>query len=358
MEAHGQVWRPTPGQTTCFLCYREMNSGAGLYAHLRRHLDCDEVKRRRFFNDDGDFDQDLDLPRDQSSKSYACKSCEYQGPSVYALRRHRDLHTTPYLCRFCDHASDTIEDLREHWRRCENREDRPHICEFCNKSFHFKSSLRHHLFGHENSRNNDKLDEKKLKFRYRPLQCFVCDEQIFGFQYGHHVRTHIRFQGRYICRRCPLSFETLSALQEHVASSHRLFHCHQCTFSTRSRESLGAHIGRHHEKGEGGSLMKKMFPCTHPGCRKSFNHQDLYEKHLALHGAKRKSGDNDDTPGKIRVLRKWTPTEDEYLRAGVAEFGKGCWKEIIEKYKDRFHESRDRFSIRLRYGYLAKMGKV
>ena len=64
------------------------------------------------------------------------------------------------------------------------------------------------------------------------------------------------------------------------------------------------------------------------------------------------------TERKIRILNKWTKVEDDFLREGVAEFGKGKWKEILEKYKDKFHESRDRFSVRLRYGYLEKMGKV
>ena len=59
-----------------------------------------------------------------------------------------------------------------------------------------------------------------------------------------------------------------------------------------------------------------------------------------------------------RNPRKWTRDEDEYLCAGVREFGKGCWKEILEKFKENFHESRDRFSIRLRYVYLEKMGQV
>ena len=56
--------------------------------------------------------------------------------------------------------------------------------------------------------------------------------------------------------------------------------------------------------------------------------------------------------------QKWTDNEDDWICAGVRELGKGSWKEILDKYKDHFHESRDRFTIRLRYAWLEKRGHV
>ena len=50
--------------------------------------------------------------------------------------------------------------------------------------------------------------------------------------------------------------------------------------------------------------------------------------------------------------------EDNWLVSGVREFGKGHWKQILEKYKGYFQYGRNRFTLRLRYAYLMKTGRI
>lgn len=61
---------------------------------------------------------------------------------------------------------------------------------------------------------------------------------------------------------------------------------------------------------------------------------------------------------KKRDCQKWTEAEDNWLVSGVREFGKGQWKQILEKYKEYFQEGRNRFTLRLRYAYLMKTGRI
>ena len=61
---------------------------------------------------------------------------------------------------------------------------------------------------------------------------------------------------------------------------------------------------------------------------------------------------------KKRDCHKWTEVEDNWLVSGVREFGKGQWKQILEKYKGYFQYGRNRFTLRLRYAYLMKTGRI
>ena len=61
---------------------------------------------------------------------------------------------------------------------------------------------------------------------------------------------------------------------------------------------------------------------------------------------------------KKRDCQKWTEMEDNWLVSGVREFGKGHWKQILEKYKGYFQYGRNRFTLRLRYAYLMKTGRI
>ena len=193
LQKHGP-YKPAGGRIPCFICFRELMPGQVLYAHVKRHICCGERRKNRIPEE-----EDIHSLKYKSLyKNFQCGICEYQGPNMLGLRRHMELHMVPYLCCKCDHQSDSIPTLREHWRNHHhNRAEKKFVCELCHKSFGFKSSLRSHIGGHESSRDQDDREDqsKRFRFRYRPFPCFVCDEPVFGSQYGCHLRTHIKFQG-------------------------------------------------------------------------------------------------------------------------------------------------------------------
>ena len=328
---HEEEYQPRAGFTLCLFCFAETKQGPPMITHFKRHLNFQRFGRKE-------------------KTSFRCNTCDYEGASAERLKNHLRLHELPYQCRNCDHKAESEEAFRDHWRTNHPSEQK-YVCDLCSKTFRFKESLRSHIEGHDRSKDqDDKEISKRFKFKYRIFHCFVCDEEVFGFKLGTHLRTHIRFENKLQCRLCPAEFDTKISLVDHMGANHGTesrFQCHACSFITHCVDSLNGHIKIKHEERH----ISRPFACSHPGCQKSFNHQEIYEKHVALHTKK-------TMRAMKRNPRKWTRDEDEYLCAGVREFGKGCWKEILEKFKENFHESRDRFSIRLRYVYLEKMGQV
>ena len=410
-KKHGEKYQQREGTAACFLCFKDVTVSIQYTAHIRSHIKLDNGIERK--------------------PHHKCPHCDFQARLYPSLVGHEKVHLLPYMCSKCDFKADSIAEFKEHWQDLHMQpEDRKLTCELCNKHFVSKEALLGHIDFHDRKKDEENQQTKGLKYkpvllRYGSFKCFVCDEDVYRMHYNVHIRSHIRFRGHSIkCQVCTAEFGTRTLLRHHVAAVHdkvRRFHCHACSFSSYSKPSLTFHIKAKHEGGAKGP--QKRYPCPLPKCRKSFNHKETYDQHLALHAEKRtkpmsfyhcqKCGmgftrvanlyrhahttqhpipDQDlmkfnepkpkppkpprqpkepkvskaapkeeklrknGEPFAKKRCQKWTHQEDDWICTGVRELGKGCWKEILEKYSQHFHVSRDRFTIRLRYAYLEKMG--
>ncbi|KAI9372797.1 hypothetical protein BJX61DRAFT_533686 [Aspergillus egyptiacus] len=195
---------------------------------------------------------------------------------------------------------------------------RDYVCDRpgCGKSFVTGSRLRRHLAAHdgrdkyrctgyppcnETFRKHSTLQKHVLSvhLKQKPFQCSHNDPETgekctMAFETAGHLRAHesrIHTEKRFSCAECsqrveqesqpsmapPITFPTYSLLQAHIRTAHPP-QCPNCSVTC----STGRELRRHLEVAHGNVSLedRKIFPCTVPGCDRSFTKKGNLAVHI------------------------------------------------------------------------------
>ncbi|KAG9334587.1 hypothetical protein JZ751_007408 [Albula glossodonta] len=159
----------------CPLCRKEFQYRVSINAHMQTHS--------------------LESP-------FRCLECNKGFQCSMALRIHQRSHAAlkPFECPECGLVFRHRSIMEDHRRK--HSEDRLHRCGICGKRFKYGSLLHQHQFLHTGQ---------------KPFKCPDCGKK---FAFAQNMRAHWRQHRRqtYACPRCPLAFQDLAGLQEHVQS--------------------------------------------------------------------------------------------------------------------------------------------
>ncbi|KAI1886320.1 hypothetical protein AGOR_G00212780 [Albula goreensis] len=159
----------------CPLCRKEFQYRVSINAHMQTHS--------------------LESP-------FRCLECNKGFQGSMALRIHQRSHAAlkPFECPECGLVFRHRSIMEDHRRK--HSEDRLHRCGICGKRFKYGSLLHQHQFLHTGQ---------------KPFKCPDCGKK---FAFAQNMRAHWRQHRRqtYACPRCPLAFQDLAGLQEHVQS--------------------------------------------------------------------------------------------------------------------------------------------
>jgi len=244
----------------------------------------------------------------------------------------------------------------------------------------------------ESNKSLDKAWDGAMKSTYN-LDCRICG---FTFFHKKDLRKHMLVHANektFQCHLCGKSFASATAMNKHITNHNQAkpYKCNKCNRAFATQEKLIKHGILHDASARLNSfvcttcsvpftrysnLMRHCLAQNHPAppidsfpprekVRQSREQTDtpvtsVDGTPVAMESMSNESGQVDPVSKamKKRDCHKWTEMEDNWLINGVREFGKGHWKEILEKYKNYFQHGRNRFTLRLRYSYLCKIGRA
>ncbi|KAL4808682.1 hypothetical protein BDV18DRAFT_132900 [Aspergillus unguis] len=194
---------------------------------------------------------------------------------------------------------------------------RDYICDRpgCGKSFVTGSRLRRHLAAHdgqdkfrcteyppcnETFRKHGTLQKHVLSvhLKQKPFQCSHVDEEtgekcLMGFDTAGHLRAHesrVHTEKRFSCTECaqravadqssmlpPTTFPTYALLQAHIRTAHPP-QCPNCSIICSTARELRRHLEVAH--GNVSLDDRRIFPCTVPGCDRSFTKKGNLTVHI------------------------------------------------------------------------------
>ncbi|KAL6238009.1 hypothetical protein BDW75DRAFT_202839 [Aspergillus navahoensis] len=192
---------------------------------------------------------------------------------------------------------------------------RDYVCDRpgCGKSFVTGSRLRRHLAAHdgrdkfrcteyppchETFRKHSTLQKHVLSvhLKQKPFQCQHIDPQtgdkcLMAFESAGHLRAHesrIHTAKRFSCAECsqrvedgsmipPATFPTYSLLQAHIRTAHPP-QCPNCLVTCSTARELRRHLEVAH--GNVSLEDRRIFPCTVPGCDRSFTKKGNLTVHI------------------------------------------------------------------------------
>ncbi|KAL4792984.1 hypothetical protein BDV19DRAFT_367434 [Aspergillus venezuelensis] len=230
---------------------------------------------------------------------------------------------------------------------------RDYVCDRpgCGKSFVTGSRLRRHLAAHdgqdkyrcteyppcnETFRKHSTLQKHVLSvhLKQKPFQCAHTDPKTgekctMAFESAGHLRAHesrVHTEKRFSCAECaqraqdakargidnmsmppPATFPTYSLLQAHIRTAHPP-QCPNCAVTCSTARELRRHLEVAH--GNVSLEERRVFPCTVPGCDRSFTKKGNLTVHIrTVHdGEKRFVCGETDLSASKRVVG-WSPAD-------------------------------------------------
>lgn len=146
-------------------------------------------------------------------------------------------------------------------------------CMKCNESFATSVQLRVHRPKHR------EVPENTIKYNYKfdamqnVFSCNTCDIE---FEREKDAEDHVKIHEYFTCCICGQQFEKPYNFATHMYEHNKAdpFHCPLCTFTTKHRSGLLAHINLFH-------LRKYRYNCEK--CHKGFNDQVHFKEHSNSH---------------------------------------------------------------------------
>ncbi|KAL2863874.1 C2H2-type zinc finger protein [Aspergillus lucknowensis] len=237
------------------------------------------------------------------------------------LQEHLRSHNNERLfgCTFdgCDKTFLRASHLNHHVKSAHTGV-REYVCDRpgCGKSFVTGSRLRRHLAAHdgrdkyrcteyppcnETFRKHSTLQKHVLSvhLKQKPFQCMHHDAQTgekcsMAFESAGHLRSHesrVHTEKRFSCTECthsavqdntspmspPVTFPTYSLLQAHIRAAHPP-QCPNCSVTCSTARELRRHLEVAH--GNVSLEDRRIFPCTVPGCGRSFTKKGNLTVHI------------------------------------------------------------------------------
>ncbi|XP_064845403.1 zinc finger protein 644-like [Oncorhynchus masou masou] len=225
----------------------------------------------------------------QEPSFFPCTMCNVN----FKEKRHLHRHVMYHL------------DGQNHQARHHEKVPRPFICRECGRSFRDRSSLLKHIIIHQERREKlmeeiQGLNKLRDEGRNAKLQCPQC---VFGTNcpkmFVQHAKTHNKDKRYYLCAECnhvaltereleahlyAMHCDTLKSKYKNVIkdeesefltdnndeSSHVLFHCKVCRFSTQNEDCLKRHCELIHQQSDSDD------ECENPPFKKALNNPDQY----------------------------------------------------------------------------------
>ncbi|KAL4987058.1 hypothetical protein BDW68DRAFT_161994 [Aspergillus falconensis] len=220
-------------------------------------------------------------------------SCTYEGCYKTFLRTShlnhhvKSAHTgvRDYVCdrQGCGKSFVTGSRLRRHLAAHDGR-DKFRCTEYppCNETFRKHSTLQKHVLS--------------VHLKQKPFQCQHIDPQtgdkcLMAFELAGHLRAHesrVHTAKRFSCAECsqsvedgsmmpPPTFPTYSLLQAHIRTAHPP-QCPNCSVTCSTARELRRHL----EVAHGNVTLedRRIFPCTVPGCGRSFTKKGNLTVHI------------------------------------------------------------------------------
>ncbi|XP_014215951.1 zinc finger protein 510 [Copidosoma floridanum] len=151
-----------------------------------------------------------------------------------------------------------------------NKSKKSYVCTYqnCNRIFDRRDKCGVHIQGH--------LDMK-------PYLCKQCNfKTVTVSNVKIHInKVHLKVKP-YSCYLCPKTYNTHSALVDHINGHQGLkpYECDSCSFKCGSKQSVRSHILNHHQK------LAKDFPCDI--CGKLFYRKNQMQTHRVIHDKSRR----------------------------------------------------------------------
>lgn len=167
-------------------------------------------------------------------RRYQCDKCDYEGPRLYHLKRHMQVHSDErqYICSKCGKGLKTAQSYKNHMVLHTNAGR--FTCDVCNKSYNQRTLYEDHLRSHREDRS---------------YTCNYCDA---AFKTYKHVACHIRAvhlkDKRFICDLCGARHMTGANLKTHqkthknISALRFAYHCSACNASFRGFDGLSVHM--------------------------------------------------------------------------------------------------------------------
>ncbi len=216
---------------------------------------------------------------------FPCDRCDRKFWSQPDLDCHMSTHTglKLYKCDQCPKRYAWPASLRKHQEDAHIHR-RHYECEACGKKFKSQDGLRGHL---RNTCGKAKPRTKRTKRSADPdtgqFQCELCPK-LFSQERSlifHMIKRHdSSHMGEFSCRFCTKSFFCAKGLKMHVKECHEKFVCKKCPATFESEDALEAHESTMHNS-EHPDNAREVYTCD--VCGKTYRKESRLKKHATKH---------------------------------------------------------------------------